>query len=245
LVLGVASAIEPATAQQRYDDSYRPGSYRPAPVIVAPVPQPAYRNGGPRWENPRREIVRYTRPSIWMGLYGGIHAGGGFSTVDQAYPATGKVDIDGFVGGAHVGYNFQSGGLVAGYELDVSGTAMKATEAFTSGLSTSASRAWMSSARLRLGYSFDNVLLYATGGVAFSDLDLKVTDGLSTVGSRDVYVGYVVGGGVEVKMSRNISARVEALHYDFGSKTVDLGTVSSRINSDVTTVRAGLTFHFD
>lgn len=244
-VLGFVGSIQPASAQQRYNDGYSPRTSRPAGVIVAPAPQPAYRNGGPRWEGPRREIVQFDRPTIWTGLYGGLHAGGGFSTIDQAYPGTGKVDIDGFAGGAHVGYNFQAGGLVAGYELDVSGTAMKSSESFSSGLTASASRTWMSSARLRLGYAFDNVLLYATGGIAFSDLDLKVTDGISTFKSSDVFTGYVVGGGVDVKMSRTVSARVEALHYDFGSQSVDLGSVSGRVNSDVTTVRAGLTFHFD
>src|SRR5262245_55141632 len=48
-------------------------------------------------------------PSIWRGVYGGLHAGFGWSG-----------DADGAVGGAQAGYNWQSQQYVYGIEADIS-----------------------------------------------------------------------------------------------------------------------------
>ena len=48
-------------------------------------------------------------PSIWRGVYGGVHAGFGWSG-----------DADGAVGGAQAGYNWQSQQYVYGIEADIS-----------------------------------------------------------------------------------------------------------------------------
>jgi opacity protein-like surface antigen len=61
----------------------------------------------------------------------------------------------------------------------------------------------------------------------------------------DTLVGYAVGGGVEMKLSQHVSARLEALHYGFGDSTMQAPQGTLRIDPDVTTVRAGLTFHWN
>ena len=48
-------------------------------------------------------------PSIWQGLYGGVHLGYGWSG-----------DAEGVVGGGQVGYNWQSQQFVYGIEADIS-----------------------------------------------------------------------------------------------------------------------------
>ena len=60
------------------------------------------------------------------------------------------------IGGVHAGYNWQSGARVFGVEGDVS---------FGDGVD------YLASARARLGYARDNLLLYVTGGVAFAGFD--------------------------------------------------------------------------
>ena len=58
----------------------------------------------------------------WSGFYIGGHAGyalGGDFTA-RAAAGTARGDLDGFVGGAYGGYNFQTGNVVLGGEADVS-----------------------------------------------------------------------------------------------------------------------------
>jgi outer membrane immunogenic protein len=56
-------------------------------------------------------------PSIWQGLYGGVHLGYGWSG-----------DADGFVGGGQVGFNWQSQQFVYGIEADISLSDISVTE---------------------------------------------------------------------------------------------------------------------
>src|SRR5688572_16486627 len=58
---------------------------------------------------PGSKFTRPYYPSIWHGLYGGLHLGWG-----ESGPA------DGVVGGAQIGYNWQRGQIVYGLEADIS-----------------------------------------------------------------------------------------------------------------------------
>ena len=73
-----------------------------AGVAVA-TPAAADGGGGPL------VYERGSYPSIWQGLYAGVHAGFGWSG-----------DADGAVGGAQAGYNWQSQQFVYGLEADIS-----------------------------------------------------------------------------------------------------------------------------
>ena len=85
-------------------------------------------------------------PSIWQGLYGGVHIG----RVDAG-------DDDGFVGGVQLGYNWQAGSIVYGLEADMS-------------LSGSDHIHWLASARGRLGYLIQpRLMVYGTAGLGFVD----------------------------------------------------------------------------
>src|SRR5262245_9927846 len=63
------------------------------------------------------------------GLQGGIP---GFQSFNVPPVTLGGIDPKGFVAGAHFGYNQQWGSWVGGLEVDISGTAMKASTANTS-----------------------------------------------------------------------------------------------------------------
>jgi outer membrane immunogenic protein len=175
----------------------------------------------------------------WAGFYAGVNAGviserSGASTFVPSEPAIGNFclafdcSLDpsqnavGVLGGAQIGYNFQSGNIVYGVEADFGlSSAKKNSTTLTNGYNWSANTGIdaLGTARLRLGYAFDNALLYATGGLAYA----KVRDSYqgatgynwTNTGWR---AGYAVGGGLEYMFSRNWSGKVEGLYYDLGSK---------------------------
>lgn len=185
-----------------------------------------------------------SRPDIWTGLYAGIHGGGGIGSLGSSLLADGDVSTSGGLLGGHIGYNIQMGAFVAGLEVDGGWAGISGDQTFTAA-ALSSNIGWLSSTRGRVGYAWDNWLVYATGGLALAGQDVTASSiGASSVLS-DTLVGYAVGGGVEMKLSRSISARLEALHYGFGDTTLQAPQGTLRIDPDVTTVRAGMTFHWN
>ncbi|WP_088348919.1 MULTISPECIES: outer membrane beta-barrel protein [Rhodomicrobium] len=147
------------------------------------------------------------------------------------------------IGGVHVGYNWQDGARVYGLEADAS---------FGDGID------YLASLRARLGYAFDNLLIYATAGVAFAGFDDTEVVGSfgpfkkSVEFGGDSEVGFVVGGGVEYKLASNWSIGVEGLYYGFGdgddSKTWEKWCNQLKLShdddNDLFVARARLTYHF-
>jgi len=90
-----------------------------------------------------------------------------------------------------------------------------------------ASSKWDAGLRVRVGtLAQDNLLLYATGGVAVASFDLNNTVYVnqSMWGNRNVLggtnVGWSSGVGTEYRLNSLWSAQIEYLHSDFGNKTV-------------------------
>ena len=148
-----------------------------------------------------------------------------------------------FIGGLHIGYNWQSGARVFGVEADAS---------FGDGLD------YLASLRARLGYARDNLLLYVTAGVAFAGFDdstvvMSYGDKKHSLDfSGDSEVGFVVGGGAEYKLSSNWSIGVEGLYYMFGdgddSKEWEKFCKEYKLvhedDNDLFVVRARMSYHF-
>ena len=184
----------------------------------------------------------------WTGFYAGLHAGyhwgssGGvnfdslFGPLSPEYiearetlhPHTVGDDLDGFIGGAQLGYNLQSESLVIGVETDISfldldeydhrivDIAPYPPHDYTS----SQSLDWLGTTRLRLGYAFERTVLYATGGVAYGDAEFSYAllfpeSNLST-GASKFKVGWTIGGGVDYAIGDAIALRAEYLYYDLG-----------------------------
>jgi outer membrane immunogenic protein len=140
----------------------------------------------------------------WTGFYAGLHAGGG--TLDVTEGGLSVHSGTGFAGGGQVGYNWQTSDWVLGFEGDVSGTALSARR-----FSSLAARVnLLSSLRARVGMTFDNILVYATGGGALANG--KTYTSLST-GTNFTTFGGVVGGGVEIAFDPRWTTRAESLYY--------------------------------
>jgi outer membrane immunogenic protein len=203
----------------------------------------------------------------WTGLYAGLNAGyafrmdsGGFT--DPTYgTVTGGKSSGGFAGGGQIGYNYQftpGSGFVLGFETDIQGASFAKADAAYLGTapyySVRPSLDYFGTVRGRLGYAFDRVLVYGTGGFAYG--------GGSRASSAASYpytlpgtdrTGYAAGGGVEYAFTEKLSAKVEALYIHLGrgftgSTYYNAGVPAyygaGKQDSGFALVRAGLNYRF-
>ena len=184
----------------------------------------------------------------WSGFYAGVQLGGAFGNsgifsmdrngdgvfgdylpaFDPAVtPLAGGFDGDfnsGFVGGIHVGYNWQMDRIVFGGLLDVSYADIGDRQSGFSGTPAfyhiDREIDWLATARLKLGYAFtDRVMAYATGGLAYGDVDYRFvsnTPAASVVTGGGHDFGYTVGGGVEAMVTERVSVGLEYLYTNLG-----------------------------
>ena len=194
----------------------------------------------------------------WTGFYVGIHGGMAGSDVGFAFPTSGT-EADhkgqGLFGGVQAGYNLQFSGLVVGIEGDIA----KANIDGQSRCPNSAFRCshdvdMLASLRARLGFlATPGMLLYVTGGVGRAGADYEVrniaTGRLSAPAFSTTQSGGVIGGGIEVKISDNLSLKGEYLHYGLGSEAVPNGTLVATtgpvdLDLKIDTVKVGLNWRF-
>lgn len=204
-----------------------------------------------------KDDVVYSAPFNWSGLYLGVQAGyqWGDSDIDHVYPgfapATSETELDGFVGGVHVGYNVQRSRIVFGVEADI-----EYVDSDDESLTTvyfhpnTLEVNYQASIRGRLGVASGKTLYYATAGVAFADFDYDYDDPIAAYdasGSK-TFVGYTVGAGIEHAFSSNITARFEYRFTDFGDENFEpnnaaLGTYNVELD-EVHAVRVGVSYKF-
>lgn len=131
-------------------------------------------------------------------------------------PARIGIDSRGFVGGVVGGYNFQpnpNGGLVFGVESDLMTTSLRASNlsigAFNEPSRFAQDIDFLGTVRGRVGVAFDDVLVYATAGLAFARTSTSATFSGANAGpvayagqSNSLVAGAVYGGGVEFRLRR-------------------------------------------
>jgi opacity protein-like surface antigen len=209
-----------------------------------------------------------------------------FTPPPPLYPGTSTVSlpldqhVSGFLGGAQVGckYEFASKWVV-GIEAEFSksrligSTAWNLTPFGTAPpiivpATFQAEVDWLASTTATLGYSFDRLLLYGKGGVAWvhDNYDFLIIPPdlsfagppLSLVGAADfreseIRTGWTAGIGLEYAFSKNLSAKIEYDYYDFGSKNVVFTNQfptgaspvgSATIKQNIQTITFGLNYYF-
>ena len=129
----------------------------------------------------------------WAGPYLGGNLGYNWGSIDNnpAKPS-------GVLGGVGGGYNWQTGQWVFGVEGDLQANGAEDTFA-----PWKFSNPWFGTVRGRVGYAFNNVLVYGTGGLAFGSLRAE-TFGLSETHAS---AGWTAGVGAEVGLAQN-SAKI-------------------------------------
>jgi outer membrane immunogenic protein len=225
----------------------------------------------------------------WTGFYVGAHAAsvdssptwtgtnvyqtvidggeGSFTIVPHTDTITASPSHSEIGGGARVGFNFQTGTVVLGGEADATlfGYTATRTAAAPAASYTLRSHATnLETVRARAGFAFDKVMIFATGGVALSNLKhtLTATDmsqvvvGGSSVGPATATLadrsksdtGWTAGGGGEVRLSDKFSIALTLLHVDFGKKTLAdasaPSSISARIDSKMFVGMLGINLGF-
>jgi outer membrane immunogenic protein len=192
----------------------------------------------------------------WSGIYIGVNGGYGFGNTDwQAAPGfadTGNFNIDGGLVGGTLGFNFQSGAFVFGIEGDGDWADINGSSTCTGGTCQTQSD-WLATLRGRVGYAFDRVLIYATGGGAAGDVKGTYTPTGGAAGSTDnTEFGWTAGAGVEFALTENVTAKVEYLFVDLanGSGTCTgapcaAGGTTVPVTFDTSLVRGGINFKFN
>lgn len=194
------------------------------------VAAPAYAGDMPRYGSPQNNPQVYRNLFNWTGFYAGAHGGWGWGD------STGG-DLSGYALGAQVGYNYQMvSGLTFGAETDLTFTGMDGATA--GGVFTAD---YIGTLRARIGYAFDRVLIYGTGGLAYSGGELRFA-GLS---NDQTHYGYALGFGIEGMVTSNVSLRLEYLYTDFGNRSyLRSATPSASIGFDASQIRAGVNYRF-
>ena len=118
----------------------------------------------------------------WQGFYVGVNGGYGWGTEKDPYvtPVIGNFKPAGGLFGLQAGYNHQIGNYVVGLEADYAWASM--SDSFTAAAASSFRGSAISAAatikteqnslgtvRARLGYDFNGLLVYATGGYAYAN----------------------------------------------------------------------------
>jgi len=179
----------------------------------------------------------------------------------------------GVIGGAELGYDWQVGHFVLGFETDFSGWDMsssagvrgvgtpgskkpgpKATT-FSSAISTKSN--WLFTARPRAGFVNGNMLLYLTGGLAVSSIDFSQSILLGGTGptlagsSASTQAGWTAGGGIEYALSWNWMIKAEYLYVRFPNQSVaqvdsaaPAATGTATGNLTASILRAGFDYRF-
>ena len=139
----------------------------------------------------------------------------------------------GVIGGIHIGYNYQVSQFVFGLEGDVNGASTR-DSSFSAGLKYGLRENIDASIRGRIGYAFDRVLIYGTGGGAYGSFHTAYNDGIAFDTFNDGRIGWTVGGGLEYAIDNNWSVRAEYRYTDYGHIT-DSPVFSDRLGSLATT----------
>lgn len=208
----------------------------------------------------------------WTGFYAGVQIGHawGQDTTKEFFSA-GRVPVrsdyiydysaDSLVGGGHLGFNYQMGALVLGVEGDLEAT--NASGGFNDpggrpgptidpGGIVRVKQDWQGSVRARLGYAFDRLMVYGSGGVSFSRFEYSYFNPFPLVnageGGKFSRTGWTVGGGANYAMSDRIIVGLDYRYTDYGrfdyvARSAFLGLTAEQ-NPRTHAVRASVAYKF-
>lgn len=207
-------------------------------------------------------------PFTWTSCYAGLQAGGGLgqtNLTDSAgtIAATGVVGftsantgIAGYLLGGQIGCDYQfASNWVAGFEGsagwgNISGNTTVAIPGDSVNFTENTDL--LTSVTARIGYAWNDWLLYAKGGAAWTGNRYTASDaaGLFAFAGLETRLGWTAGAGIEWAFSRNWSVKLEYDYYGFGTRSVTFidNTISGvtgpvSINQNVQIVKLGLNFH--
>ena len=213
--------------------------------------------------------------TTWEGFHLGVHGGyaakgaskADLSPVANADGSAIKAQLggSGVIGGLQAGYSLQTGGMVVGVEADIAKASLRGSQGADGVLDTAPAKArlegrtdMVATLRGRIGYAFDHLLIYGTGGYATAHHDARASllaDGVSvpgvigtppaagtSLGAVTVHQwvhGWTLGAGGELAFSRNVSLKLEYLYAQVGNKVA-----GQNLSHSLNLVRTGVNYRF-
>jgi outer membrane immunogenic protein len=209
----------------------------------------------------------------WTGFYIGGNIGAKWGRFDETLSgpnnsvtfSRGDSNTE-FVGGGQIGYLWQTGQFVFGIEGDIDATRLRdsvtvgtAFGPFVPGDTLSVRNDWQSSVRGRVGWAFDRMMLYVTGGGAWANLKATGTfvpsgtvPGLTVTRDKTAF-GWTLGGGVDYMLTGGWSLGAEYRFTRFDREnegtlgtllTVPPTPITATTSLDTHEVTARVSYHF-
>ncbi len=218
----------------------------------------------------------------WGGFYGGLKSGSTWYNADPtatgggAFSAPGAFPLssdfiganqpglrpNSLTGGMQLGYNWQRGQMLFGWEADANTIGVRQSIANPAAGTIaslapdgSISTSYVATLRPRVGIVADRWMVYATGGLAMSAWKTDDSLNFSTLGAgasaSQTKLGWTVGGGAEWVVTPDISAKVEYQYLDLGKQngaalsgsSAPADSFASRFTANI--IRFGLNFKFE
>lgn len=134
---------------------------------------------------------------LWSGTYVGVY--GGYNWLNgelSALPDVGS--LHGVTGGAYLGYNYQfPTNWVTGFEGTAGVSGVEGNNA-----ASRVDQEWEASLRARLGYAFENSMLYGLAGLAGTGVEVSTATGSDS----NVALGWQIGAGLETFLTDSVTA---------------------------------------
>ncbi|MFC0242979.1 outer membrane protein [Rhodopseudomonas telluris] len=189
----------------------------------------------------------------WSGFY--IGANGGWGTSRKSWDfytpgllSEGSHDASGATAGGQIGYNWQVGAWVFGVEAQGNWADFKGSNVSLLGPATNQSKIEAFGLFTgRVGYAWNNALLYAKGGAAVvSDkYSFILPSGAISGTASETRWGAAVGAGFEYGFTPNWSFAVEYDHLFLDKKDVTFtNTAVERIKQDADIVTARINYRW-
>ena len=221
---------------------------RKAPVYTPPPPPPRYSwtgfyiGGNVGFSSGKADTDFNAHPVTLDTNFGLVNIPG--------FVGSESVKLKGVIGGGQIGYNWQfAPNWIVGLEADIQASGEKGSRNFADSFSFrfepqpgvfplvtgtgvtdyEAKILWFGTVRGRIGYAWDRVMLYATGGLAYGEVKLAGTRTVSgtfddipfsiahAIGHSQVNTGWTAGVGAEVALGGNWTWKFEYLYMDLGS----------------------------
>jgi outer membrane immunogenic protein len=149
------------------------------------------------------------------------------TTALPTLPLIGRADVNGFIGGGQLGYNWQRGTWLFGLEGDIQLSNERASgdvctvagcPAGSFQFTRDYKLDWFGTARGRIGFlPAERLALYATGGLAYGGFSGSSWTLPMNIGTwSQTRLGWTVGAGAEAALGSNWSVKFEYLYMDLG-----------------------------
>lgn len=183
----------------------------------------------------------------WTGFEFGVSGGGSLTSAEGSKFFGRTEDFLGTQGSVFAGYQYQLGNnVVLGIEGDVTYTGgnektfnvFDATNTYIGQEEISSD--WSGSVRARVGYAFDRLQLYTTGGYVATRVVDKADTTVAVGTFYENFHGVTVGAGADYAFTDSIFGRAEYRYNAFFERHV--GRLDAQLDQHVVSIGVGMKF---